>query len=72
MATIPTLTYPESDESVIRHLLTSPLPASADLFEVTDRCAALVTVLLETKEIAARLAFMRTAVACAHPTGATV
>ncbi|MEB5751896.1 hypothetical protein MXF13_18715 [Leclercia adecarboxylata] len=56
MATIPTLTYPESDESVIRHLLTSPLPASADLFEVTDRCAALVTVLLETKEITARLA----------------
>lgn len=56
MATIPTLTYPESEESVIRHLFTSPLPVSADLFEVTDRCAALVTVLLETKEITARLA----------------
>ncbi len=56
MATIPTQSYPESDESIIHHLLTAPLPASADLFEVTDRCAALVTVLLETKEIAPRLA----------------
>ncbi|MEL2241309.1 hypothetical protein PAS25_09925 [Leclercia adecarboxylata] len=56
MATIPTLSYPESDESIIHHLLTAPLPVSADLFEVTDRCAALVTVLLETKETAPRLA----------------
>lgn len=56
MATIPTLSYPEFDESVIHHLLTAPLPAAADLFEVTDLCTAYVNVLLETKEVSARLA----------------
>lgn len=57
MATIPTLSYPEFDESVIHHLLTAPLPATTDLFEVTDLCTAYVNVLLETKEVSTRLAF---------------
>ncbi|MFO3905727.1 hypothetical protein AAHD62_14540 [Enterobacter hormaechei] len=56
MATIPTLSYPEFDESVTYHLLTTPLPATADLFEVTDLCTAYVNILLETKEVSARLA----------------
>ncbi|WP_313825072.1 hypothetical protein, partial [Leclercia sp.] len=56
MATIPTLSYPEFDESVIHHLLTAPIPATADLFEVTDLCTAYVNVLLETKDLSARLA----------------
>ncbi|WP_333854206.1 hypothetical protein [Leclercia sp.] len=56
MATIPTLSYPEFDENVIHHLLTAPLPTTADLFEVTDLCTAYVNVLLETKEVSSRLA----------------
>lgn len=56
MATIPTLSYPEFDESVTHQLLTAPLPVSADLFEVTDLCTAYVNILLETKEVSARLA----------------
>lgn len=54
MATIPTLAYPQSDDSVIQQLLAKPLPASADLFEVADNCAALVSVLLETDDSATR------------------
>ena len=56
MATIPTLNYPEFDESVTDRLLTIPLPVSADLFEVTDLCASFVNVLLETHDVSARLA----------------
>lgn len=56
MATIPTLSYPEFDERVTHQLLTSPLPVSADLFEVTDLCASFVNVLLETQDVSARLA----------------
>lgn len=56
MTTIPTLTYPQSDEQVIPASLTTPLPAAADLFEVADRCAALVSVLIETDDRASRTA----------------
>jgi len=56
MTTIPTLTYPQSDEQVIPATLTTPLPAAADLFEVADRCAALVSVLIETDDSASRTA----------------
>lgn len=56
MATIPTLPYPKFDESTIHRLLTTPIPATADLFEITDLCAAFVNVLLETKDVSARLA----------------
>ncbi|MDY0924216.1 hypothetical protein [Leclercia sp. CFBP8987] len=56
MATIPTPSYPEFDESIIHHLLTAPLPVSADLFEVTDLCVSFVNVLLETHDVSARLA----------------
>ncbi|MFY9993672.1 MAG: hypothetical protein WAK61_01595 [Leclercia sp.] len=56
MATIPTLSYSKSDESVIHHLIAQPLPASADLFEIADNCAALVCVLNETDDSAMRTA----------------
>ncbi|WP_285128524.1 hypothetical protein [Leclercia adecarboxylata] len=54
MTTIPTLTYPQSDEQVLPASLTTPLSADADLFEVADRCAALVSVLIETDDRASR------------------
>ena len=54
MTTISTLTYPQSDEQIIPPSLTTPLSASADLFEVADRCAALVSVLIETDDRASR------------------
>jgi len=56
MTTIPTLTYPQFDEQVIPASLTTPLSAAADLFEVADRCAALVSVLIETDDRASRIA----------------
>lgn len=56
MTTIPTLTYPQFDEQVIPASLTTPLSASADLFEVADRCAALVSVLIETDDRTSRTA----------------
>ncbi len=54
MTTIPTLTYPQSDELVIPLSLTTPLSAAADLFVTADRCAALVSVLIETEDRASR------------------
>ena len=51
-----TLSYSEFDENVIHHLFTAPIPATADLFEVTDLCTVYVNVLLETKEVTVRLA----------------
>lgn len=56
MTTILTLTYPQSDEQVIPASLTTPLSTAADLFEVADRCAALVSVLIETDDRASRTA----------------
>lgn len=56
MATIQTLTYPQSDEQVIPLSLSTPLSAAADLFEVADHCAALVSVLIETDDSASRTA----------------
>lgn len=56
MATITTLTYPQSGEPVIPPSLTTPLSVAADLFEVADRCAALVSVLIETDDSASRTA----------------
>ncbi|MEH3772784.1 hypothetical protein POW02_01890 [Enterobacter asburiae] len=50
MATLPTLTYLPSDESVILQLISRPLPVDADLFVVTDNCAALVSVLVEIED----------------------
>ena len=50
MATTLNLSYLKSDESVIYHLINQPLPAAADLFEVADHCAALVSVLIETDD----------------------
>ncbi|MCM2489407.1 hypothetical protein M8246_18575 [Enterobacter cloacae] len=40
MATIPTLSYLQSDENIIQQLITRPLPVDADLFDVADNCAA--------------------------------
>lgn len=56
MATIPTLTYLPSDENVILQLISRPLPADADLFDVADNCAALVSVLVETDDLTSRAA----------------
>lgn len=56
MTTIPTLIYPQSGEQLIPHYLSTPLSAAADLFEVADRCAALVSVLIETDDNASRTA----------------
>ena len=56
MATIPTLTYLPSDENVILQLISRPLPADADLFDVADNCAALVSVLVETDDATSRMA----------------
>ena len=50
MATIPTLFYAQSDESVIQQLLNAPLPQTADLFQVADLCASFVCVLVETHD----------------------
>ncbi|MEB6377513.1 hypothetical protein MXM41_00945 [Leclercia adecarboxylata] len=52
MTTVPTLTYLQSDESVIQQLIAQPVPAEANLFETADRSAALVSVLLETGDTA--------------------
>lgn len=52
MADIPTLSYLESDESVIQQITALPLADDADLFEAADHCAALVSVLLETDDSA--------------------
>ena len=56
MAITTTLTYPQSGETVIPPSLATPLSATADLFEVADRCAALVSVLIETDDSASRTA----------------
>lgn len=45
-----TLSYSQSEESRIHHLITTPLPASADLFDVADACAAFVCVLIDTHD----------------------
>lgn len=70
MATIPTLTYLPSDENVILQLISRPLPADADLFDVADNCAALVSVLVETDDVASRTALasvsLRLCAGCAH------
>ncbi|MFH7905576.1 hypothetical protein ACKU08_010365 [Enterobacter cloacae] len=50
MATIPTLSYLQSDENIIQQLIIRPLPVDADLFDVADNCAALVTVLVESDD----------------------
>ncbi|WP_313140148.1 hypothetical protein [Leclercia sp.] len=56
MTTIPTLTYPQSDENVIDHLIPLPLTAKSDLFEVADNCTALVSILIETDDSSTRAA----------------
>lgn len=50
MNTILIPSYSHFEEDVIQQLLTQPLPASADLFEVADACAALVCVLIDTHD----------------------
>ncbi|MBM3069822.1 hypothetical protein [Lelliottia sp. RWM.1] len=50
MTTMPGLSYALSEESAIHHLITLPLPDSADLFELADACAAFVCVLVETDD----------------------
>ncbi|MCW4985973.1 hypothetical protein [Enterobacter mori] len=56
MATIPTLTYLPSDENVILQLISRPPPVDADLFDVADNCAALVSVLVETDDVTSHTA----------------
>ncbi|MGH6110190.1 hypothetical protein, partial [Enterobacter hormaechei] len=42
--------YVHAEESAVNHLLHLQLPDSADLFELTDTCAAYVSVLVETDD----------------------
>lgn len=56
MATIPTLSYAQSEESLIQQLLNTPLPQKADLFQVADLCATFVCVLVETHDNETRVA----------------
>ncbi|MFZ3617932.1 hypothetical protein ACOYA6_01640 [Leclercia barmai] len=56
MTTILTLTYPQSNESVIDQLIPLPLTAESDIFEVADHCAALVSILIETDDSSSRTA----------------
>ncbi|EOZ7514337.1 hypothetical protein K4G13_000347 [Enterobacter hormaechei] len=50
MATTPGFSYVHAEESAVNHLLHLQLPDSADLFELTDTCAAYVSVLVETDD----------------------
>ncbi|WP_368542535.1 hypothetical protein [Enterobacter soli] len=56
MATIPGLSYPQSEESFIQHLLAMPVSASADRVELSDACTAYVSVLVETPDAETRAA----------------
>lgn len=48
------LSAPTFNDNVIQHLIALPLPASADLFEVADLCAAFASVLVETDNTSER------------------
>lgn len=50
MATTHGFSYVHAEESAVNHLLHLQLPDSADLFELTDTCAAYVSVLVETDD----------------------
>ncbi|EQB5948004.1 hypothetical protein ACYQSD_000658 [Enterobacter hormaechei] len=50
MATTPGFSYVHAEESAVNHLLHLQLPDSADLFELTDTCAAYVSVLVKTDD----------------------
>jgi hypothetical protein len=58
MTTIPNLLYTPCRDSFTVQLLATPLPASANLFEVTDFCTGFVNVLLETDDPAERMAIL--------------
>ena len=55
MTTIPNLF---SNDSFTAQLLATPLPASANLFDVTDFCAGFVNILLDTDEAPERMAIL--------------
>ena len=50
MATTPEFSYALSEESAVHHLINHPNSDSADLFELSDACAAYVSVLVETDD----------------------
>lgn len=56
MATIPTLSYAQSEESFIHQLINAPLPDTTDLFQVADICTTFVSVLIETHDPETRTA----------------
>ena len=58
MKTIPNLLYTPVHDGFTAQLLSTPLPASANLFEVTDFCTGLANILLETDDPAERLAIL--------------
>ena len=66
MATIQTLIFPQSDENIIQQLITRPLPVDADLFDVADNCAALVTVLVESDDNVIRSALCKRFIDCVN------
>lgn len=50
MATIPTPSCSHFEEDVLHQIITQPLPASANLFDVADACAAFVCILIDTHD----------------------
>lgn len=50
MTTNSTPSYSHFEEDVLHQIITQPLPASADLFDVADACAAFVCVLIDTHD----------------------
>lgn len=56
MATIPTLSYAQSEESFIHQLINATLPDTGDLFQVADICTTFVSVLIETPDPETRTA----------------
>lgn len=56
MNTCTAQTYPETFQQQINEVLATPLPGSADLFTVLDRCAEFASVMVECNEVCCRLA----------------
>lgn len=54
MAILSALSNPPFDANFIQQLIALPLPATADLFEVVDLCAAFASVLVETDNVSER------------------
>lgn len=54
MTILSTLSNPPFNANFTQQLIALPLPASADLFEVVDLCAAFASILVETDNVSER------------------